>query len=84
VRLSDERSRTLSAEVLSSVWVRTSPRRDARKLARLGTASWHGSPEVERTPRKGFHRRGVEPVATGAAGPGTFFVGKLPSAPLPN
>jgi SAM-dependent methyltransferase len=38
----------------------------------------------ERTLRNGFHRRGVEAVATGAAGPGTFFVGKLPSPPRPN
>ena len=38
----------------------------------------------ERTLRNGFHRRGVEAVATGAADPGTFFVGKLASAPRPN
>jgi ubiquinone/menaquinone biosynthesis C-methylase UbiE len=38
----------------------------------------------ERTLRNGFHRRGVEAVATGAAGPGTFFVGKLPFPPLRN
>ena len=38
----------------------------------------------ERTLRNGFHRRGVEAVAAGAAGPGTFFVGKLASPPSPN
>jgi ubiquinone/menaquinone biosynthesis C-methylase UbiE len=38
----------------------------------------------KRTLRNGYHRRAVETVATGAAGPGTFFVGKLPFPPLPN
>ena len=33
--------------------------------------------------RKGFRRRGVEVVAAGAAGPGTFFVGRLASTALP-
>jgi SAM-dependent methyltransferase len=37
----------------------------------------------ERTLRNGFRRRGVEAVATGAAGPGTFFLGRLSSSPLP-
>ena len=46
IRLSDERTRTLSAEVLRSVWVRRSPGRRGERLARLGTATWHGSPEV--------------------------------------
>jgi len=46
VRLSDERTRTLSAYVLHSVWVRRSPRAAAQKLARLRTATWHGFPEV--------------------------------------
>lgn len=46
VRLSDERTRTHSAVVLRSAWVRASPSRRGRKLARLGTATWHGSPEV--------------------------------------
>lgn len=46
IRLSDERTRTLSAEVLRSVWVRSSPDRRADRLARLGTATWHGSPET--------------------------------------
>lgn len=46
VRYSDERTRTLSAHVLRPVWVRSSPRADARALARLRTATWHGSPEV--------------------------------------
>jgi ubiquinone/menaquinone biosynthesis C-methylase UbiE len=38
----------------------------------------------ERTLRNGFQQRGVEAVAAGAAGPGTFFVGKLLSPALPN
>lgn len=46
VRLSDERTRTHSAVVLRSAWVRASPRRRGRRLARLGAATWHGSPEV--------------------------------------
>ncbi len=29
-----------------------------------------------RTLRNGFHRRGIETVATGAEGPGTFFLGR--------
>jgi ubiquinone/menaquinone biosynthesis C-methylase UbiE len=37
----------------------------------------------ERTLRNGFRRRGVEVVAAGAAGPGTFFVGRLAPTPLP-
>jgi SAM-dependent methyltransferase len=37
----------------------------------------------ERTLRNGFRRRGLEVVTAGAAGPGTFFVGKLVSTPLP-
>jgi SAM-dependent methyltransferase len=37
----------------------------------------------ERTLRKGFRRRGVEVVATGTAGPGTFFVGRLAPTPPP-
>lgn len=37
----------------------------------------------ERTLRNGFRRRGVEVVAAGAAGPGTFFLGKLSSTALP-
>jgi ubiquinone/menaquinone biosynthesis C-methylase UbiE len=32
----------------------------------------------ERTLRTGFHRRGVQTVATGAEGPGTFFIGRRP------
>jgi SAM-dependent methyltransferase len=35
----------------------------------------------ERTLRNGFRRRGVEVVATGAAGPGTFFVARSPVQP---
>ena len=46
VRLSDERTRTHSAVVLRSAWVRASPSHRGRKLARLNTATWHGSPEV--------------------------------------
>jgi hypothetical protein len=30
----------------------------------------------ERTLRSGFRKRGVEPVASGAAGPGTFFLAR--------
>ena len=30
----------------------------------------------ERTLRKGFRRRGIDTVATGAEGPGTFFLGR--------
>jgi hypothetical protein len=30
----------------------------------------------ERTLREGFRRRGIETVATGAEGPGTFFLGR--------
>jgi ubiquinone/menaquinone biosynthesis C-methylase UbiE len=37
----------------------------------------------ERTLRNGFRRRGVEVVATGAAGPGTFFLGRLSSSAHP-
>ena len=37
-----------------------------------------------RTLRNGFRRRGVDVVADGAAGPGTFFVGRLASPRLPN
>jgi SAM-dependent methyltransferase len=37
----------------------------------------------ERTLRNGFRRRRVEAVAAGAAGPGTFFVGRLASPPPP-
>ena len=37
----------------------------------------------ERTLRNGFRRRGVEVVAGGAAGPGTFFLGRLSSSALP-
>jgi SAM-dependent methyltransferase len=33
----------------------------------------------ERALRKGFRRRGIETVATGAEGPGTFFVGRRPA-----
>jgi ubiquinone/menaquinone biosynthesis C-methylase UbiE len=33
----------------------------------------------ERTLRKGFRRRGVETVATGAEGSGTFFLGRRPA-----
>ncbi len=36
----------------------------------------------QRTLRNGFRRRGVELVADGAAGPGTFFLGRL-SSPAP-
>jgi SAM-dependent methyltransferase len=37
----------------------------------------------ERTLHKGFRRRGIDGVATGTAGPGTFFLGRLSaSAPL--
>ena len=32
----------------------------------------------ERTLRTGFRRRGIETVATGAEGPGTFFLGRRP------
>ncbi len=45
-RLSDERTRTHSASVLRSVWVRKSSRRAARELARLRRFTYHGSPEV--------------------------------------
>ena len=38
----------------------------------------------ERTLRNGFRRRGVEAVAAGAAGPGTFFVGRLASRSHPS
>ena len=37
----------------------------------------------ERTLRNGFRRRGVDFVADGAAGPGTFFLGRLSSPALP-
>jgi ubiquinone/menaquinone biosynthesis C-methylase UbiE len=37
----------------------------------------------ERTLRNGFRRREVEVVAAWAAAPGTFFVGRLASPPLP-
>jgi SAM-dependent methyltransferase len=37
----------------------------------------------ERTLRTGFRRRGVEAVATGAAGAGTFFLGRLSSSAPP-
>jgi SAM-dependent methyltransferase len=37
----------------------------------------------ERTLRNGFRRRGVEVVAVGAAGPGTFFLGRLAAPALP-
>src|ERR671914_303765 len=37
-----------------------------------------------RTLRNGFRRRGVDVVADGAAGPGTFFVGRLAPPRLPN
>jgi SAM-dependent methyltransferase len=33
----------------------------------------------ERTLRKGFRRRGIETVATGAEGPGTFFLARRPA-----
>jgi hypothetical protein len=37
----------------------------------------------ERTLRNGFRRRGVEVVAAGAAGPGTFFLARLASPAQP-
>jgi L,D-transpeptidase catalytic domain len=46
VRLSDERTRTHSSVVLRSAWVRAAPSRRGRRMSRLGTATWHGSPEV--------------------------------------
>jgi len=46
LRLSDERLRTHSASVVRSVWVRKSPSPRGRRLARLGTSTYHGSPEV--------------------------------------
>ena len=36
----------------------------------------------ERTLRNGFLRRGVDVVADGAAGPGTFFLGRLSASAL--
>ena len=44
--MSDERTRTWSAWVDRSTWVRRSPSMKARKRALLRTATFHGSPEV--------------------------------------
>jgi len=46
LRLSDERTLTRSASVVRAVWVRESSSAQGRKLARLRTVTYHGSPEV--------------------------------------
>jgi L,D-transpeptidase-like protein len=46
LRVSDERTRTWSAWVDQPVWVRQSPGIAARRVERLQTATYHGSPEV--------------------------------------
>lgn len=46
VRLSNERTRTYSAEVLRAGWVRRAPSRRARRLSRIPTVTYHGSSEV--------------------------------------
>ena len=46
VRLSDEQTRTHSAHVLGAVWVRRSPSRRGRRVGRVRTTTYHGSPEV--------------------------------------
>lgn len=45
VRLSNERTRSWSAQVQRNTWVRKRPHRRARKVARLRTHTFHGSPE---------------------------------------
>jgi ubiquinone/menaquinone biosynthesis C-methylase UbiE len=53
------------------------PRGHVVVVSSLGLKTPFHTPE--RTLRKGFRRRGVETVATGAEGPGTFFLGSRPA-----
>jgi hypothetical protein len=46
IKVSDERTRAWSAWVEEATWVRKAPSFKARRLARLGTRTWHGSDEV--------------------------------------
>lgn len=46
IRMSDERTRTWSAYVNRSTWVRSAPTRKARRRALLRELTYHGAPEV--------------------------------------
>jgi hypothetical protein len=53
------------------------PRGHVVVVSSLGLKTPFHTPE--RTLRKGFRRRGIETVAAGAEGPGTFFLGRRPA-----